>query len=420
MRIDADRLLADLRELAGFGRCGTGVHRPFLSQADREARDWLLRRMSDAGLEARIDGIGNVLGQCRGVERALLIGSHTDTVPKGGWLDGALGVIYGLEIARARSESGEPGLLGVDVISFADEESAYLAMAGSRSFCGLLSDAELDAARHEEGRSLREALEEAGYAGRAFAKLNPGRHAAYLEAHIEQGPRLEAEGRRIGVVTGIVGIRRIRVTFGGQSDHAGTTPMHLRRDAGAALIEFCHQLLPRLEETRGADSVWNLGQVAFHPGVGNVVPGAAEVLIEYRDQSEEVLDRMEAEIQAAVAAADGRGAVAAEATQPLGLAPTTIDAELAALIAAATTGRGEEPLHMPSGAGHDAMVLSTRLPAAMLFVPSIGGRSHDVAEDTAEADIVLGAQVMADAALAFLERGNAGERDSAGGEGSME
>ena len=404
MEIDGDRLLADLRELAGFGRCGRGVDRPFLSQADRDARDWLVQRMRAAGLDARIDGIGSVYGECRGVDRALLIGSHTDSVPRGGWLDGALGVIYGLEIARARSESGEPGSLGVDVVSFADEESAYLGMAGSRAFCGYLSDAEIDAARHEEGRSLREALAEAGYAGCPLVRLDPARHVAYLEAHIEQGPRLEAEGRRIGVVGAIVGIRRIRVTFTGRADHAGTTPMHLRRDAGAALIEFCHQLRPRLEESRGADGVWNLGQVAFHPGVGNVVPGSAEVLVEYRHPSVEGLDRMEAEIQRAVAAADGRGGVKANATRALGLPPTALDGELAGLIAAAARGRGEEPLQMASGAGHDAMVLRSRLPAAMLFVPSIGGRSHDVAEDTDEADIVFGAQVMADAVRALLRR----------------
>jgi N-carbamoyl-L-amino-acid hydrolase len=382
MEIDGDRLLADLRELAGFGRCGRGVHRPFLSQADRDARDWLVQRMRAAGLDARIDGIGSVYGECRGVDRALLIGSHTDSVPRGGWLDGALGVIYGLEIARARSESGEPESLGVDVVSFADEESAYLGMAGSRAFCGSLSDAEIDAARHEEGRSLREALTEAGYAGRPLVRLDPARHVAYLEAHIEQGPRLEAEGRRIGVVGAIVGIRRIRVTFAGRADHAGTTPMHLRRDAGGALIEFCHQLRPRLEESRGADGVWNLGQVAFHPGVGNVVPGSAEVLVEYRHPSVEGLERMEAEVQATVAAADGRGGVKADARRALALPPTALDGELAGLIAAAARGRGEEPLQMASGAGHDAMVLRSRLPAAMLFVPSIGGRSHDVAEDT--------------------------------------
>ncbi len=404
MRIDGDRLLADLRELAGFGRCGTGVHRPFLSQEDRAARDWLVQRMQDTGLDAWIDGIGNVYGQAGDVERALLIGSHSDTVPKGGWLDGALGVVYGLEIARARSESGQAGPAGIDVVSFADEESAYLGMAGSRAFCGYLSDAEIDAAAHEGGSSLREALADAGYAGRPFARLDADRHLAFLEAHIEQGPRLEAEGRRIGVVTGIVGIRRIRVSFSGQADHAGTTPMQLRRDAGSALIEFCHQLRPRLEETRGANGVWNMGQVAFDPGVANVVPGAAEVMVEYRDQSLEVLDRMEAEIQAAVGAADGRGGVAVSATQPLGLSPTGVSAEIAGLIVEAARGRGEDPLQMPSGAGHDAMVLSSRVPSAMLFVPSIGGRSHDVAEDTAEADIVFGAQVLADAAGAFLER----------------
>jgi N-carbamoyl-L-amino-acid hydrolase len=294
--------------------------------------------------------------------------------------------------------------LGIDVISFADEESAFLELAGSRAFCGSLSDADIDGARNREGVQLAAALAEASWAERPRARLDPSRHVAYLEAHIEQGPRLEADGKRIGVVTGIVGIRRIRVRFGGQADHAGTTPMHLRRDAGAALIEFCHGLRPRLEETRGADGVFNLGQVAFDPGVGNVVPGFAEVLIEYRQQSVEALERMEAEIHATVAAADGRGGVTADATEVLDLTPTGVDSELAGLITAAARGCGEEPLQMPSGAGHDAMVLSTRLPAAMLFVPSIGGRSHDVAEDTAEANIVLGAQVMADAVRAFLER----------------
>jgi N-carbamoyl-L-amino-acid hydrolase len=403
MKINHARLLVDLHQLAEFGKLERGVHRPFLSPEDLEAREWLRQRMDEAGLNAQIDGIGNVYGQARNVARAILIGSHTDTVPNGGWLDGALGVIYGLEIARAWVESGASVGPGVDVISFADEESAYLGMAGSRAFCGYLADADIEAAMHEGGRSLREALVEAGYGGRPFARLDPDRHVAYLEAHIEQGPRLEAEGKRIGVVTGIVGIRRIRVSFGGQADHAGTTPMRLRKDAGAALIEFCHDLRPRLEAARGADGVWNMGQVAFHPGVGNVVPGSAEVLIEYRDQSVEVLDRMEAEIQAAVAAADRRGGVAVSATQPVGLPPTAVDTDIAELISAAAQGRGQAPVRMPSGAGHDAMVLSSQLPAAMLFVPSIGGRSHDVAEDTAEADILLGVDVMADAVVALAE-----------------
>jgi len=404
MKIDHARLMSDLHQLAEFGGLPRGVHRPFLSPQDVEAREWLRERMEEAGLEAHIDGIGNVYGQARGVSRAILVGSHTDTVPNGGWLDGSLGVIYGLEIARSQVESGTSTGPGVDVISFADEESAYLGMAGSRAFCGYLSEADVEAASHEGGRSLAEALTEAGYGGRPYASLEPDRHVAYLEAHIEQGPRLEAEGKRIGVVTGIVGIRRIQVAFEGQADHAGTTPMQLRRDAGMALIELCHELRPRLEESRSADGVWNMGQVAFHPGVGNVVPGSAEVLIEYRDQSAEVLDRMGTEIQAAVTAADGRGDVAVSATQPLGLPPTGVDAGITELITAAARGRGETPVLMPSGAGHDAMVLGSRLPIGMLFVPSIGGRSHDVAEDTAEADILIGADVLADAVEALIER----------------
>ena len=404
MRIDADRLLADLRALAEFGRCGSGVHRPFLSPEDRQSRHWLVERMRDAGLEAQIDGMGSVYGRCPGVERALLIGSHTDTVPRGGWLDGSLGVIYGLEIARARSEAGEPGPLGVDVISFAVEESAFLELAGSRAFCGSLSDADIDGARDREGVRLAAALAEAGWAERPRARLDPSRHVAYLEAHIEQGPRLEAAGKRIGVVTSLVGIRRVQVTFSGQADHAGTTPMHLRRDAGAALIDFCHDLRARLDKAGEAESVWNLGRVSFEPGAANVVPAEAQVLIEYRDPSVAQLDRIDAEIASAVAAADGRGAVRATTTPVAAVPPTQLDPALADVIACAAQGRGQLPLHMTSGAGHDAMTLSPHLPSAMLFVPSIGGRSHDVAEDTAEQDIILGAQVLADAARALIER----------------
>jgi len=399
MKIDGDRLLADLRKLAEFGGLRPGVDRPAFSPADRDARAWLLERMIDAGLDARIDGIGNVYGETPGVTRAILIGSHSDTVPKGGWLDGALGVIYGLEIARTWRETDRAGNFGVDVVSFSDEESTYSGMVGSRSFCGGWLEGELDAARSSEGKSLREALTEAGYAGRPLAELDLARHVAYLEAHIEQGPRLEDEAIRIGIVTAIVGIRRIRVAFTGQANHAGTTPMHLRRDAGAALIEFCHQLQRRLSEVRAPDTVWNLGQVLFEPGVGNVVPGAAEVLIEYRDASTTLLDRLEGEIQRAVAEADDAAGVRAVASPTLELRPAEMDPGIARLMLRVARRREAPAIRMQSGAGHDAMVLSRHLPTGMLFIPSIGGRSHDVAEESHEADILLGADVLAHAVL---------------------
>jgi N-carbamoyl-L-amino-acid hydrolase len=404
MQINYPRLLADLRHLATFGQVGSGVNRLSFTPEDREARHWLLQKMTEAGLDAYIDGIGNVYGQTKGVAKAVLIGSHTDSVPKGGWLDGALGVLYGLEIARARIEAGEPCDLGVDVISFADEEGTYRALAGSLSFCGQLSEAEIDAAKNQQGKNLREALIEAGYADRSRVTLDPSRHVAYLEGHIEQGPRLETEGKKIGVVTGIVGIRRCHVTCTGQADHAGTTPMHLRKDAGSALIKCCYDLMQRFEQVRGPNSVWNFGHIVFEPGAGNVVPSTARVLVEFRDVLEATLDRMQAEIQAVATKANGQGGVGVQATELIRISPAEMDADLTVLTEAAAHDRGASTLRMPSGAGHDAMVLTRHVPTAMLFIPSIGGRSHDITEDTDEADICLGIDVLADTVRAIAER----------------
>jgi len=309
-----------------------------------------------------------------------------------------MGVLYGLEIARARLEAGartDLADLGVDVISFADEEGTYRALAGSLSFCGHLSEADFEVATNQQGKTLRQALVEADYASRQRVTLEPTRHVAYLEGHIEQGPRLETEGKKIGVVTGIVGIRRFQVTCTGQADHAGTTPMHLRKDAGSALIKYCHDVMQRFEQVRGTDSVWNFGHIAFEPGASNVVPSTARVLVEFRDPAEATLDRLQAEIQAAAATANGQRGVGVQATELMRVSPAEMDANLAALIEVAARGRGAPTLRMPSGAGHDAMVLTRHVPTAMLFIPSIGGRSHDIAEDSDEADICLGIDVLA-------------------------
>src|SRR5271166_1102594 len=187
--VNGDRLLSDLRQLASFGRFKTGVDRVALSPADLEARRWLMRRMQEAGLEPQMDEVANVYGRDPKAKRALLIGSHTDTVPKGGWLDGALGVIYGLEIARAARERGDPSPVGIDVVSFQDEEGTYLAFLGSRIFCNDLSEPEIDAAKSGEIR-LRSALAVVDRP-KSPHRIDPRRHVCYLEAHIEQGPRLE-------------------------------------------------------------------------------------------------------------------------------------------------------------------------------------------------------------------------------------
>lgn len=389
-RIDGARLLADLRTLAEFGRVGTGVNRLSYSPEDVAARQWLCQRMRAAGLDARIDGLGSVYGRSPSA-RAILIGSHTDTVPKGGWLDGALGVLVGLEIARSRIASGEAG---VDVISFVDEEGTFFSLLGSKSFCGKIQAGDLDQVQGRGGKSLRDAIAGAGFGGE-FARVDRGRHLGYLEVHIEQGPRLESAGARIGIVTDIVGIRRFRVTVVGQADHAGTTPMALRRDAGAALIDLAQALLAGFPAYAAEGSVWNIGTIAFEPGAANVVPAAASMTVEFRDADLAVLRRMQAFLEHRVRVAGDRSGLPVTLESTAESDPVALDHHLMSVLADAATARGEHPVHLPSGAGHDAMIVGRVLPAALLFIPSIGGRSHDLAENTAEADIVLGAEVTA-------------------------
>jgi N-carbamoyl-L-amino-acid hydrolase len=409
--IKADRLIADLRELASIGKLGTGVDRVALSNADIEARRWLMGRMQEAGLAAQMDSVGNVYGRYPGADRAILVGSHTDTVPKGGWLDGALGVIYGLEIARASIEAGSASRVGVDVVSFQDEEGCFLSFLGSRSFCDTVTDAEIRAARSQDGMPLAEALAALRNEG-PLIRRDPERVLCYLEAHIEQGPRLESVGRRIGVVTGLVGIRRFRISSRGQADHAGTTPMSMRKDAGMALLRLGTRIADEFPRLGGPHTVWNIGNIALRPGAANVVPSEGEMTLEFRDTDAPTLDRLEQNVLAWVAEAEN-GRVTMHAEPIARIAPTDMAEDLAAAIAAAASECGEQPVFMPSGAGHDAMVLGRFMPAAMMFVPSIGGRSHDIAEDTSEADITFGCEVLA-AAVAKLRQ----QLESARGGGS--
>jgi N-carbamoyl-L-amino-acid hydrolase len=396
--VNANRLLSDLRQLASFGRFKTGVDRVALSPADLEARRWLMRRMQGAGLEPHMDEVANVYGHNPKVKRALLIGSHTDTVPNGGWLDGALGVVYGLEIARAAMERGDPSPIGIDVISFQDEEGTFLAFLGSRTFCNDLTQAEIDAAKSGD-LSLRSAL--AAVPGAASPhRIDAARHLCYLEAHIEQGPRLEQARRRIGIVTGVVGIRRFRIRSRGRADHAGTTPMAIRKDAGAALLRLASQVAQELPRLGSADTVWNIGSIILRPGAPNVVPSEGEMVLEFRDTDPAILDALESHVRNWVDQIS-RGPCPIEMELMARIPPTPLAEDVAAVLAASAKMLGEEPVYMPSGAGHDAMVIGRFIPAAMLFVPSIGGRSHDITEDTAEADIVFGCEVLADAVDKF-------------------
>ena len=402
--IDADRLIRDLRDLARIGAYRTGVHRPTYSAPDMEARRWLMERMRAAGLEPSIDGIGNVLGRSGGNGPKLLLGSHVETQNHAGWLDGALGVMFGLEVFRSFAEDASCAGLGIDVVAFADEEGHFGGFLGSRSFIGELDEAEMDRCANKfDGSPMRDALAAAGLSGIARMTLEPGRYRGYLEAHIEQGAVLENAGEKIGVVTAIVGSRQHRIVFTGQQNHAGTTPMAVRRDAGVALVRLAAEIDRRFPAIAGPATVWTLGRITLEPGAPSIVPGRAEMLFQFRDTDPAILDALSAELDRLVAEA-GQGGCGIELHRVGASTPILMDAGFQAAItrAAERLAFGRHRV-MPSGAGHDAQILARAMPAAMLFVPSIGGISHHFDENTSDADIVLGCAVFADAAADILK-----------------
>jgi N-carbamoyl-L-amino-acid hydrolase len=402
--INPDRLLGDLYKLRTFGTYKTGVHRPTFSPEDVASRQWLTERMADAGLDPQIDGIGNVIGFSRARGRKLLAGSHIESQNYAGWLDGALGVIYALEAARALREDSATGEAGVDVIAFCDEEGHFGVFLGSRSFIGEVTEADIDNARDRtRGTPMRDALAAAGYAGRPRLKIDPGRYVGYLEAHIEQGRALENAGNKIGVVTGMVGLWNYRITAEGQQNHAGTTMMWERRDAGQALVSIVTAIDRRFAELKAERTVWTFGSMKFEPGEPSIIPGRAQAILQFRDADLAVMQRMEAALLELVEQADRAGSCAMTVANTRRTVPAAMDERLLqAFDQAAARHAPGLAVRMPSAAGHDAQIISPIVPAGMMFVPSIGGISHHWAENTSDEDIVLGARVFADAVANVL------------------
>jgi N-carbamoyl-L-amino-acid hydrolase len=333
----------------------------------------------------------------------LLAGSHLESQNFAGWLDGPLGVVYALEAARIINP--DPNANGaVEVAAWCDEEGHFGSFLGSRSYVGAVTEDDIDAARdRNSGRTMREALREVGLAGRARAKAERGRHIGYLEAHIEQGDRLESGGLAIGVVTSIVGIWQYRIIFSGEQNHAGTTRMDVRRDAGVALARFCVDIDDRFPALCGPRTVWTTGRVTLDPGAPSIIPGRAEMLFQIRDDDPDVIDRLEVLLRSMAAEVNARGRCNVAVERIRTGAPAMMNAKFQHAIEAASLAfAGGRSIRMPSGAGHDAQVLATIMPAGMLFVPSIGGISHHWSENTGDADIVTGAQVFVEACRRLL------------------
>jgi beta-ureidopropionase / N-carbamoyl-L-amino-acid hydrolase len=402
--INPERLLSDLYELRQIGAYKTGVHRPTLSHDDMVSRRWLAAKLEAIGHEATIDGIANVFGRTPAPGKKLLAGSHIETQNYSGWLDGAMGVIFALEAARAVQETPALAGTGIDVIAFADEEGHFGNFFGSYSFVGELSEQTIDEAKDRtNGTPLRAALAEAGLASTPRIQIEPGRYAGFLEAHIEQGDWLESQALTVGIVTSIVSIMQYRIVIEGTQNHAGTTRMAIRRDAGRAAVEVCNAINATFPRHVGDRSVWTVGRITLEPGGPSIIPGRAEVLFQFRDADPEKLLELEKVLQTIIAEANRSSPCDVRLETISKSIPAVMDSGIQdAFEKAATEHCPGKFTRMPSGAGHDAQVMARYLPSGMLFVPSIGGISHHWTENTADEDIVMGARVYASAAGQLL------------------
>jgi hydantoinase/carbamoylase family amidase len=392
-------LTADLEAAAGIGADPRGgVSRFAWTPELADANDWLAERLTELGLAVELDPAGNVIGRWQeGEGSAVLVGSHLDTVPNGGRYDGALGVLAALDVVRRLKADGVELQRPLWVISFNDEEGARFqtGMLGSRAFCG-------DCAVEDwSGRGVPEAMREAGF---DFERLGAARGVdgvgAYLELHIEQGPVLERAGVDLGIVTAITGMLGFRVRFLGEANHAGTTPMELRRDA---LAGAARTVLALRDEARVRDDMTaNVGVISAEPGGFNVVPGAAELTIDVRSPSGDGFARLEPFVRETlerIAAEEGLGVEARETHRK---PPVELDAALQARLEEAAAAEGATAMRLPSGAGHDAMVLAHHVPAVMLFVPSHAGLSHTPEEFSSAEHCELGARVLARAVRSLV------------------
>jgi N-carbamoyl-L-amino-acid hydrolase len=401
LSIDGARLLARLDQLAAIGPiAGGGCCRLALTDADRAGRDQVVAWMRELGLEVSVDRIGNVFGLRRGREDLppVMTGSHIDTVRTGGRYDGNLGVLGGLEVVATLDAAGIATRRPLVVAFFTNEEGARFApdMMGSLVYAGGLSLDEALATAAIDGPTVGAELERIGYAGDAPLGLH--RPHAYVELHIEQGPVLDAEGIRIGAVADLQGISWQRIAITGQSNHAGTTPMRLRHDAGycaSAIAVF----LRRLATEMGDAQVCTAGRIELVPNLINVIAARATITADLRNTDERWLKQAEARLAAFLETLARDEGVTIETERLARFEPVVFDAGLVADIEGVARELGLSCRRMTSGAGHDAQMLARICPSAMIFVPSVKGISHNPAEHTAPEDLVAGTNVLLHALL---------------------
>ena len=396
LRVNGARLMSRLERLAAAGaRADGGVDRLALTDADREGRDLVAGWMRALGLEVGIDAIGNVVGLRRGLEEGapVMMGSHIDTVRTGGRYDGALGVLAGLEVVETLAEAGVVTRRPLAVAFFTNEEGARFQpdMFGSLVFTGALPLEEALATVGVDGAVAGEELRRIGYAGSAPVG-KPDVHA-YVELHVEQGPTLEAEGFTIGAVEGVQGICWTELTLTGQSNHAGTTPMRMRRDAGYVAAEIA-AFARRLAREIGGNQVATVGALTLSPNLVNVVAERAVMTVDLRNTDNAQLIEAERRLAAFVSETAAAEGVTVERRTLARFDPVAFAKPLVARVEAIAREFEFSVKRLPSGAGHDAQMLAAVCPTCMIFVPSAGGISHNVEEYTAPEHCAAGADVL--------------------------
>lgn len=395
LRVNGSRLNASLATLSEFGRNPQGgVTRLAYSDVDRQAREWVLGLMREAGLRTEIDAAGNIIGKRAGADagrKPILFGSHIDSVPEGGMYDGDVGSMSALEVMRVLEENHVTTRHPFELVIFQNEEGG---VAGSRAMIGELSDKDL-VLTSRSGKTIGEGIAFIG--GNppriAAARRNPGDIAAYLELHIEQGGILEETKTDIGIVEGIVGLFWWDVTIDGVANHAGTTPMNRRHDAMLAAAKFTI-LVNRVVTSRPGRQVGTVGRISALPGAPNVIPGKVVLSLELRDLDEAKVHALFEEISAE-AKKIGEENGTTFSFKPTNVNhPAPMDLRMRAAIEQSAREMGLTTRAMPSGAGHDAQEMARLGPAGMIFVPSVKGISHAPSEFTRPADIENGANVL--------------------------
>ena len=404
--INGERLLQRITELAEIGKIeGTnGCSRLAFSDADREGRDLVVTWMRDLGLTVTIDAVGNVIASTHvdGAGGAVMAGSHIDTVGTGGRYDGNLGVLAGLEVIEATIAMGVELKRPLAIAFFSNEEGSRYPpdMMGSLAYAGGMSVEAVLEVEGKDGTVVGEELERIGYRGTAPC---PGvvPHA-FVELHIEQGPVLDNEDIQIGIVEGVQGISWTELVLVGQSNHAGTTPMSLRKDPMRVAAEVVTAVRSIATEM-GGTQVATVGSLHLHPNLVNVVPASATMTVDLRNTDEALLQQAEEELHNCVAFFSKDEGLKVETRSLARFEPVEFDSRVVEQIEELAQQTGLSTKRMPSGAGHDAQMMARICPTGMIFVPSLDGISHNPAEHTDERDLIAGTQLLSDTMLALTE-----------------